>query len=59
MKQNLYIFSDTNLKRKDNTLLCETICRNGEEYDEELDSREEYYIGEDIMLKLERYFSNS
>jgi len=50
MKQNLYIFSDTNLKRKDNTLLCETICRNGEEYDEELDSREEYYIGEDVLI---------
>lgn len=50
MKQNLYIFSDTSLRRKDNTLLCETICRNGEVYDEELDSRDEYYTGDDIII---------
>ncbi|MCX8010574.1 MAG: CRISPR-associated endonuclease Cas1, partial [Ignavibacteria bacterium] len=50
MKTNLYIFSDTVLKRKDSTLLCETIAKDGEEQDDEILSKEEFFLGEDILL---------
>ncbi|MBU2444233.1 MAG: type I-B CRISPR-associated endonuclease Cas1b [Bacteroidetes bacterium] len=50
MKQDLYIFSDTQLKRKDSTLLCETIARNGDLVDEETCSKDEFFLGENIII---------
>jgi CRISPR-associated protein Cas1 len=52
MKQNLYLFSDTVIKRKDNSLLCEKIIREAEEEDD----FSERSFGEDRQLQQEEYF---
>ena len=46
MKKNLYIFNNTIIKRKDNTILCERIL------DEESKNRnsEEYFLSEDVVI---------
>ena len=50
MKQNLYIFSDTLIRRKDSTIWCEKIIKECTEYEDELNIRKEYLLGEDILL---------
>ena len=53
MKQQLYIFSDTLIKRKDGSLLCEKIVREADnkEDQEEKDLRqEEFYLDPDCII---------
>jgi CRISPR-associated protein Cas1 len=54
MKKNLYLFSDSLLKRKDCTLSVERICRDeSEENNYEQEDKllnEEYLLGEDVLL---------
>ncbi len=54
MKKNLYIFSDSSIRRKDKTLLIERICKEESEIDEfereEKEFLEEYLLGKDILL---------
>jgi CRISP-associated protein Cas1 len=54
MKKNLYLFSDSVIRRKDKTILVERICRDESDYDDiERDKREyleEYLLGRDILL---------
>lgn len=52
MKQNIYIFSDTQLKRKENTVWLEKIARENcdEDYAEEVKTIQEYLLGEDILI---------
>lgn len=54
MKKNLYLFSDSLIKRKDSTISVERICREESE-ENNFDSedkmiQEEYLLGEDILL---------
>lgn len=55
MKQSIYLFSDSLIRRKDSTVLVERICRDEtavEEADDELETRlqEELLLGEEILL---------
>lgn len=53
MKQNIYLFSDTLIKRKDHSIVCEKVCKDDvaseddtwDEYE-----KEEYVLGEDIEI---------
>jgi CRISP-associated protein Cas1 len=49
MKQNLYLFSDTYLQRKDNTLLCSAIINQEDEIDLQ-QIREETFFGEKAVI---------
>lgn len=52
MKQNIYIFSDTQLKRKEHTVWLEKIIKENldEDYADEIQARQEYLLGEDILI---------
>lgn len=54
MKQSIYLFSDSLIRRKDSTILVERICRDesSEEADYELETRlqEEFLPGEEIIM---------
>lgn len=52
MKQNIYIFSDTLLRRKENTVWLEKVIKENqdEDYENEIKFRREYLLGEDILL---------
>jgi len=50
MKQNIYIFSDTILRRKDHTIWIEKVIKDDDDYAEELETRKEYLLGEDVLL---------
>jgi CRISPR-associated protein Cas1 len=52
MKRRLYIFSDTMMKRKDNTILLETVVNGDEEQlpDEYFQNREEFLLGENVII---------
>jgi len=52
MKQNIYIFSDTIIRRKENTLWIEKVLKESddEDYSEEVKVKQEYLLGEDILL---------
>ncbi|NWG28931.1 MAG: type I-B CRISPR-associated endonuclease Cas1 [Ignavibacteriaceae bacterium] len=52
MKQNIYIFSDTLLRRKENTVWLEKVIKetDDEDYEDEIKFRQEYLLGEDILL---------
>src|SRR5690606_17877163 len=50
MKKNLYIFSDSVIQRKDNTLLCSRTAKEDEIEEEVLREREENFFGEDIII---------
>lgn len=52
MKQNIYLFSDSVIKRKDSTLVLERICKEQTEDDFEEDKQLnfEYLLGEDLLL---------
>lgn len=52
MKQNIYIFSDTLLRRKESTVWLEKIIKENldEDYAEEVQARQEYLLGEDILI---------
>jgi len=53
MKQQLYIFSDTLIKRKDNSLLCEKIINeacNEEDLEEKEIQQEEFYLDPDCII---------
>lgn len=52
MKQNIYIFSDSLLRRKENTIWLEKVIKENldEDYAEEANLRQEYLLGEDILL---------
>ncbi|NWF89090.1 MAG: type I-B CRISPR-associated endonuclease Cas1 [Ignavibacteriaceae bacterium] len=53
MKQNIYLFSDTLIKRKDHSIICEKICRKNDVPEEdawEEYEKEEFVLGEDIQL---------
>lgn len=53
MKQIIYIFSDTVIRRKENTIWLEKIIRenNDEDYAEEIQLMQEYLLGEDLLLQ--------
>lgn len=53
MKQNIYLFSDTLIKRKDHSIICEKICRKNDEPEEdgwEENEKEEFILGEDVEI---------
>ncbi|OGU42406.1 MAG: hypothetical protein A2523_14455, partial [Ignavibacteria bacterium RIFOXYD12_FULL_36_8] len=53
MKQNIYLFSDTLIKRKDHSIICEKVCKDDNEAEEdtwEENEKEEYVLGEDIEI---------
>lgn len=52
MKQIIYIFSDTLIRRKESTVWLEKIIRDNtdEDYTDEIQTRQEYLLGEDILL---------
>jgi CRISPR-associated protein Cas1 len=53
MKQNIYLFSDTLIKRKDHTIVCEKVCKDENTTEEDVwdeYEKEEYVIGEDIKM---------
>jgi len=53
MKQQLYIFSDTLIKRKDSSLLCEKIVREADEQEEQEEKdlqQEEFYLDPDCII---------
>lgn len=52
MKQNIYLFSDSVIKRKDNTLVLERICKEQTDDDFEEDKllNFEYLLGEDLLI---------
>lgn len=52
MKKQLYIFSDSILKRKQNTLVCERIINDDSNPEDEYEKEqiEEYYLGDDIII---------
>lgn len=55
MKQNLYLFSDTILRRKDSTILCEKLTREGteeeiEEQEEKEIQQEEFFLDPDCII---------
>lgn len=56
MKQNIYLFSDTLIKRKDHSIICEKICRAENEAEEDTwdeYEKEEYILGEDLEIPAE------
>jgi hypothetical protein len=52
MKQIIYIFSDTLLRRKESTVWLEKVIKENtdEDYAAEVQARQEYLLGEDILL---------
>jgi CRISPR-associated protein Cas1 len=53
MKQNIYLFSDTLIRRKDHSIVCEKVCKDENILDDdswEDGEKEEYILGEDIEL---------
>lgn len=52
MKQIIYIFSDTLIRKKENTVWLEKIIKENsdEDYAAEVQARQEYLLGEDILL---------
>lgn len=52
MKQNIYLFSDVLIRKKENTVWLEKIIREeaGESYAEEVQLKLEYLLGEDILI---------
>lgn len=51
MKQRLYIFSDTILQRKENTLFFQTVVREEEdEFYDEYEHTDEYYLNKEIKI---------
>lgn len=52
MRQNIYIFSDTLLRRKENTLWLEKVIKESvdEDYTDEMKLKQEYLLGDDILL---------
>ncbi len=52
MKQSIYIFSDTLIRRKESTVWLEKVIRenNDDEHAAEVQARQDYLLGEDILL---------
>lgn len=52
MKQNIYLFSDSVIKRKDSTLVLERICREqlDDDFEEDKHLNYEYILGEDLLI---------
>lgn len=53
MKQNIYLFSDTIIKRKDHSIVCEKLCKEDTVPEEDTwdeYEKEEYVLGEDIEI---------
>lgn len=52
MKQNIYLFSDSVIKRKDSTLVLERICKEhtDDDFEEDKQLNYEYLLGEDLLM---------